>query len=269
VKLRTIGRPQHRVDGVAGAAADLAGQDQRAGLRAEIGFEHVLGDLSLDVRVGKNRQPFADGTQLRDLLFRETTRPVGGVARHVAAVGAGYRKAEIFSAALRFDVVENGKIEPCLRSIQTAVHGFAAVAYARHQVFFIGHDVHDFVHHHDFLSLRRVPPPHISGTEELRMQRAAVQRDPQHRKAGGVEPPGIFVEGLRCRRDLPGRADQPGRNSLERVVARPLGRRTFVHARREDALTLAQSWRPDPVGAGRGFRFRSLSRFLFLRSLRF
>ena len=235
----------------------------------EIGLEHVLGDLSLDVRVGKNGQPFADGTQLRDLLLRETTRLIGGVARHVAAVGAGYRKAEIFRAALRFDVVENGKIEPRLGSIQTAAHGFAAVAYARHQVFCIGHDVHDFVHHHDFLSLRRVPPPYVSRAQELRMQRAAMQRDPQHGKAGGVEPPGIFVEGLRCRRNLPSRADQPCGNSFQRVVARPLGRRTFVHARRDDALTFAQSWRPDPVGAVRGFRLRSLSKFLVLRSLRF
>ena len=131
-------------------------------MRAEISFQNVLGNLALDMRVGKNGQPFGYGAQLRNLGFGEAARPIGRIAHHVGAVGTRHRKAEVFGTALRLDVVENRKIEPGVGSVQTAADGFAAIAYARHQVFLVGHDIDDFVHHHDFLCLRGGAPPDIS-----------------------------------------------------------------------------------------------------------
>ena len=136
--------------------------------------------------------------------------------------------------------MEHRKIDPRLGPVQAAADGFAAVAHARHQVFRVGHDVDHLVHHHDFMGLRRGSPPHIGGAEELRMQSAAMQCDPHHRKAGGIKPPREFVEHLRRRRNLPGRADQPCRNPFKRVMARPLGYRPLVDTRGQNALAFAQ-----------------------------
>src|SRR5262249_37822263 len=85
--------------------------------------------------------------------------------------------------------------------------------------------------------------PHVSGAKKLRMQRAAMQRDAHHRKTGSVKAPSIFVKRLRCRRNLPGGADQPCGNALERVVGRSRRYGTFVNPRRQDALAFAQSRR--------------------------
>jgi hypothetical protein len=198
--------------------------------------------------VGKDRQPIAHRAQLRGLLVGKSAGPIGCVTHHVPAIDAWHRKGEILNASLVLDVVEDRKIELRVRPDQTAADGFAAVAHARHEVFLIRHDIHDLVYHHDFLGLRGGPPPDVGRAEKLRVQCPAMHGDTQHRKAGGVKPPCIFVKGLGRGTNQPGGADQPGRNRVHGVVARPFRHRTLVDAGRKDALAFPQPW-PAELGA--------------------
>jgi len=70
------------------------------------------------------------------------------------------------------------------------------------------------------------------------MQRAAVQRHPQQRKAGGAQAPSKLVDRAHRRLDPPRFADEPRGDALDTVVGRPFGRRALEDTRRDDVLAL-------------------------------
>ena len=72
------------------------------------------------------------------------------------------------------------------------------------------------------------------------MQRAAVQRDANEGKPGGMQPPRVFVQRVRRRRQAARIPDQPFGNGVDVVVRRPLSRRALDHAGSNDVLAFDQ-----------------------------
>ena len=237
-----IGRPQHRGNGPAGAAWDLARQDARAGQRAEIGFQHVFRDHALAVHIDCDREPLGDAGQLGNLAIGETARPVGHIGGHVVgvrAIGAADRKREIFRGAARLEFMQHRKVEPGPAPLEAAARVLAAAAHPQRRICWSGNEVCDLVHYHDLLGLRGGPPPEIGGAEKLRMaQRAAMKADAQDRDAGGKEAPSIFVDRARRGGDAARFADQPFGDGVDRVVGRPLGGRPLDHLSGDDGAAL-------------------------------
>ena len=66
-----IAVPQHRGHGAAVAALDLAAQHRLARLAAEIGRQHVVGDLVLDRHLAGDREPALDAQQRADVVVAE------------------------------------------------------------------------------------------------------------------------------------------------------------------------------------------------------
>ena len=68
------------------APPDLAGQNFRLGLGAEIGVENVAGDAALAIQIGKQRQSLRHAGQIRDFLRGASANAVAGVPSCAASI---------------------------------------------------------------------------------------------------------------------------------------------------------------------------------------
>jgi hypothetical protein len=234
-----VRRPQHGGDRFAAAPPDLTGQHLPPALRAKIGFQDIFRDLSLAVHVGDDRQSLRHRREVCDLPLREPIRPVGDIGRHIGArpKGAADRKRKIIGRAARLQIVQDGKVQTRFRPLQPAPQDFAARD-PHHRILLRGNQVGDLMGDHDLLGLRAGAPPDIEGAEELRMQRAATQADPQHGYPRRHQSPRQFVDRPRERTGLPGATDQPLHDLLDRVMTGPLRNRAFDHFRDDDIAAL-------------------------------
>jgi hypothetical protein len=126
------------------------------------------------------------------------------------------------------EFMEYGEIELRLRPVKASAQGFATFAHAPHRIDLIRNKVADLMLDHDPYRPPDVSPPDDGGAEILRMQRPDMQADTQERKAGGIEPPGEFVDRGRTGRNPACRADHPIGNArcchgpaVQMVAARP------------------------------------------------
>jgi hypothetical protein len=70
--------------------------------------------------------------------------------------------------------------------------------------------------------LANIPPPHHRGAEELRVDRADMQRHAQQRQPRREQTPSEFVETRDARDDVAGWSDKPFRDSIDRVTNRSI-----------------------------------------------
>jgi len=219
--------PQHGADLLAGATADLARQHPLTGLGAQIGIEHIAGDRALVVHIGHDRQALRDLRQVGDLRFGESACPVGHVRDHVVvgAVRAGQRQRQIIGGALRFELVQDRKIEHRVGDVDPAPQRFAAHDHPPDGVFLGADHGRHLVRDQRLHRLAGRTPPNEGGAEILRMQGAAVHGHAQQRQPRCQHAPGELVECACPGCDAARRSDQPLGDPIETVRGRALGRR--------------------------------------------
>jgi hypothetical protein len=213
----------------------LTGQHLASGVRSKIGLEHVFRDLLLAVHVGDDRQPLRHHRKVGDLALGKPARPACDIGRHIGPrpKGAPDRKRKIIGRAARLQIVQDGKVQPCIRPFQSPPQDFA-VPHPRHRILRGRNKIGNLMRDHDLLGLRAGAPPDIDGAQKLRMQRAATQADPQHGHARCHEPPRQFVDRSCERTDLPGPAAEPFDDRTDGVMAGPLGDCALDHLRDDD-----------------------------------
>jgi hypothetical protein len=117
--------------------------------------------------------------------------------------------------------MEHREIELRLRLVKAPTQGFTTFAHAPHRIDLIRNKVAHLMLDHDPHSPPGVSPPDDGGAEILRMQRSDMQAHTQERKAGGIEPPGEFVDRGRTGRNPACRADHPICDAIDAVMGRP------------------------------------------------
>ncbi len=186
--------------------------------------------LSLAVHVSDDRQSLRHGREVRDLSLQKPIGPVGDIGRHIGPrpEGAADGMREIFGGAARLQIVQDRKVESRFRSIQPSPQDFPGL-HPHDRIFRRRNKIGDLMRDHDFLGLPAGAPPDVGGAEELRMQRAATPVDPQQGHPRRHQPPRQFVDRPREGTALPGAADKPFEDRLDRVMGGPLRDRAFDH----------------------------------------
>ena len=202
-KTAQIRRPQHGGDFLAGAAADLAGENFWAGFGAEISVKDVAGDAALAAQIGKQRQALRHPRQIGDFACGEAAGAVGDIGRHVIdAERALERQGEIVGRALGLEIMQDREIERSIGDIEPAPHRFAGHLHPANRVIFVAVQILHFMGDEPEHGPAGGAPPDKVGAEILRVQRAQLQGRPQQRKTRRQHPPREFVELARQRRSM-------------------------------------------------------------------
>jgi hypothetical protein len=129
--------------------------------------------------------------------------------------------------------VQDRKVESRVRPFQPAPQDFSAL-HPHGRIFRCRNKIGNLMRDHDFLRLPAGAPPNVGGAEELRMQRAATQGDPEQGHPRRHQPPRQFVDHSRKGAALPGAADEPFDDRLDRVMGQPIRDRALDHLRGDD-----------------------------------
>ena len=137
-------------------------------------------DPPLIVPVGGDRETPTDTRQISQFVFAKPAGPIGDKGQHVSGgISAIDRHRDIIGAAALAQLDQHLKIELVVRQVEAPPQCFSAIADAIHRVLFIGDRVGDLVRDHHLHGFASIAPPRDCGAEELRMQRAGVERRPQ------------------------------------------------------------------------------------------
>ena len=141
--------------------------------------------------------------------------------------GDGQRK--IIGGALGLEIVQDRKIEQRVGDIDPAPQRFAVQDNSSDRVVLVSEPLGQFMRNHRQRGLAGRAEPDEVRAQELRMQRAGVQRHPKQWQAGRQQAPGEFVQGARAGRNPACRADQPLGYCIEGVMNWALPGRPLEH----------------------------------------
>ena len=116
-----VAEPDHRVDVLAVAAADVAGEHLLAGLLAQVGVEDVVRDAPPGVDFGDAREGRHDAAQRVDLGVAEATGPPRDEARGMdIAVDKAHRQRQEVGGAFLAQLLEDREVQRPLATFDAA-----------------------------------------------------------------------------------------------------------------------------------------------------
>ncbi len=180
-----IGEEQRGIDGLAEAAPDLAAQHAAAGRQADIGVEHLGGDVEQRDAVGGQAERRHHALDRRDVGVAEAAGPLGreghGNALQAGRVGIpeGHEASEVVGAAGGAELLQDGEALRAAGAIERPAAPFEAVAQHETEGALLEHLgaalVADRVH-----GRAGLPPPGAADDAEHRMHR-------RHRHVGAAQ----------------------------------------------------------------------------------
>jgi hypothetical protein len=203
-RFRQLGRvaqvavPQHGAHGAAVATLDLAAQHLLAGLAAEVGAQHVMGDLVLDRDLAGDREAALDAQQDPDVLLAEAGLVIGGPGAQDAIHALVHERpdeAQIVGGSVVAQLGQDREIQQRVGAGQPppqvgharAQHPMVRTALERRRGLGLALVV-------ALRDQRPVPAPDVGDGGEQRMQGAVADQDPVQWDARRPQPPAAALD---------------------------------------------------------------------------